>query len=409
MCLAASRYSSGSGGRSDSSVSSARRTVVCGSPSSPACQPRGEVAPHLRQVHLAGRGSPQLAVQRVRQARHQRAGGALDGDQTHLLGGGEVLAPHQVGKHVHVDRFVLRQRVDHQCDRRHQPVQLVANQIAHALRDRDVTVPDPHPGHLADPARGHLILDQPLQEQGVAAGEPPEPLRAARVDRTVQGRPRPSVRAASGDNGSRSRRASSPSFHNAFTASGSVPPVRTVTTRRASRVCASWCTTCAENSSSRWASSTPSTSRPPRCWATSELITRRTLGTGSETSSTEGRGEGAQRNRPGRSRPDHPVRPGAGSGGLTQQFSRESRLANARRTGYHHTREIADPAQRPAQGREFTVPPGQRITADHAPTITLSGARDLRNAVRAPNQLRVAGHPCGRPRSHRGGRRAPRR
>ena len=378
VCLAASRYSSGSGGRSDSSVSSARRTVVWGSLSA---RPASRVARSPRTFDryispaVARRNSPYSGCARRAISVPVRA---LDGDQAHLLGGGEVLAPHQVGKHVDVDRFVLRQRVHHQRDLGHQPVQLVADQIAHALRDGDVAVPDPHPGHLADPARGHLILDQPLQEQGVAAGEPPEPLRAARVDRTVQGSPRPSCAHASADNGSRSRRASRPSFHNAFTASGSVTAgadrhheaglagLRQLVHDVRRELVEQVCVVDAEDEPTATLLGDKRIDHPPHA--------RHGLGDIGR-SVDEGRGEGAQRNRAGRSRPDHPGRSGARRGGLAQQLSRESRLANARRTGDHHTREIADPAQRPAQGHEFAVPPGQRITADHAPTITLSGAR----------------------------------
>ena len=44
----------------------------------------GQFTAHLRQVHLTGGRAAQLAEQRVREPRHQRAAGALDGDQVHL-------------------------------------------------------------------------------------------------------------------------------------------------------------------------------------------------------------------------------------------------------------------------------------------------------------------------------------
>ncbi|BCQ08834.1 hypothetical protein JMUB5695_02273 [Mycobacterium heckeshornense] len=92
-------------------------------------------------------------------------------------------------------------------------------------------------------------------------------------------------RVAAADSGSRSSRVSSSSFHNAVTASGSSAPVRTVTTSRAPRVDANWCTTCADNPSRRCASSTPISTWPRCCCATKVLISRRTLGNGSAIAS----------------------------------------------------------------------------------------------------------------------------
>ena len=153
VCLAASRYSSGSAGRSDSSVSSARRTVVWGSPSS---RPASRVARSPRTFDryispaVARRNSPYsgcarraISVPVLRSTVIRRICSAV----------ARCSRPTRSASTSTSMRFVLRQRVDDQCDCRHQPVQLVAHQIAHALRDRDVTVPDPHPGHLADPAR----------------------------------------------------------------------------------------------------------------------------------------------------------------------------------------------------------------------------------------------------------------
>jgi hypothetical protein len=62
----------------------------------------------------------------------------------------------------------------------------------------------------------------------------------------------------------RSRRRVRPSFQSAITGSGAGSPVRTVATTTAMPRIASWCTRAAEASSSRWASSTPSSSGCPR-------------------------------------------------------------------------------------------------------------------------------------------------
>lgn len=67
------------------------------------------------------------------------------------------------------------------------------------------------------------------------------------------------VAVSSWDSGCSSSRGRCPSFHNAVTASGAVSPVRSVSTTLAARRSTSWCTTTADSSSNRCASSTPTT------------------------------------------------------------------------------------------------------------------------------------------------------
>ena len=113
---AASTNSSGSGARSDSSVSSALRTVDCMSASGLSPSPSASL-PRIRgQVHLACAGPPEFTEQRVRQPGHPLVAGALDGDQVHLLGDLQVGALGHFAQHVDGQRLALRQRVDHQGD-----------------------------------------------------------------------------------------------------------------------------------------------------------------------------------------------------------------------------------------------------------------------------------------------------
>ena len=91
--------------------------------------------------------------------------------------------------HSSVDgqRFALRQGVDDQRHLRGEFVQLPADHVADALRYRDVAVPHPDTGNHPHPARGHLVLDELVQEQRVPAGEFPEPSRTAGVDDATEG------------------------------------------------------------------------------------------------------------------------------------------------------------------------------------------------------------------------------
>ena len=75
------RHSCGSGGRSDSSASRARRTVACESASASLASRCANVAADLRQVHFAGAGPAKFAVQRMREPGHEFTAGALDRDQ----------------------------------------------------------------------------------------------------------------------------------------------------------------------------------------------------------------------------------------------------------------------------------------------------------------------------------------
>jgi hypothetical protein len=123
------------------------------------------------------------------------------------------------------------------------------------------------PSHSHTPATrrirtgGHLILDELLDEQGVAAGQPPEPLGTLGIDGALQDllddragcRRRQRLEVQPVEQLVLPQRGDGVGF---------AGPVRTVTTSRASRVCANWCTTCAEKPSSRCASSTPITTRP---------------------------------------------------------------------------------------------------------------------------------------------------
>lgn len=116
---------------------------------------------------------------------------ALDGDQVHLLGGLQMLAAHHIGEQIGVQRLALRQAVDHQSEFGRELVQLIAHQVAHALRNGHTAVPDPHPSYRPEVAGGDLVLDQLLQEQRVATGQLPEALCAARIHRTVEDGLRP--------------------------------------------------------------------------------------------------------------------------------------------------------------------------------------------------------------------------
>ena len=149
-------------------------------------QQPGQLPAQLRAVHLPGRRAAQFTEERVGEPRQQPAPGALDAHQVQPLGGLEVLARHEFEQHVEVQRLAQGQGVQHQRLFGRQLVEPVAHQVAHALRHRDVTVPQPHPGDAADPAGGHLILDELLDEQSVAAGQPPEPLGALGIDRALQ-------------------------------------------------------------------------------------------------------------------------------------------------------------------------------------------------------------------------------
>ena len=352
VCRAASRYSSGSGARSDSQHQQARGGPWPADRDRPVRDSRrGQFTPHLRQVKLAGRGSPQLAEQRVSEPRHQRAAGALDGDQMHGVGGLELFAPDQVGQHVDLERLALRQRVDHAGELGRQPVQLAADQIAHALRHGDVTVPDPEPGRLADPVRRHLVPDQLLQVQRIAAGELARTACALRASIGPSSTPSTIERVASsvttgpGRAGPAGRPSTTPSRRRAR-----LLPVRTVTTSRASRVCARWCTTCAENPSSRCASSTPMKSRPRPLPADERIDhpahARRGLGTPHRLAPSVvvnapngiGRADAV---------PTTQLVVHARGGGLAQQLTRESRLAHARRPGDHHARDTCRPRSAP--------------------------------------------------------------
>ena len=99
----------------------------------------------------------------------------------------EVASPHQIAQHVDGQRFALRQGVDDERHLRGEFAQLPADHVADALRHRDVAVPHPDTGHHPHPARGHLVLDELVQEQRVPAGEFPEPSGAAGVHDATEG------------------------------------------------------------------------------------------------------------------------------------------------------------------------------------------------------------------------------
>jgi hypothetical protein len=150
-------------------------------------EPAGQLPAQAGQVHLAGGRPAQFAVERVCQPGGQPRRRPLDVDQPHLLGRLEVAALRQIAKHVDVQRLALREQVDHEGRSGGEAAELAADHVGDALGDGHIAIPHPHPGHLADAARRHLVLEQLQQIQRVPAGELPEPPRRAAVHRPLQG------------------------------------------------------------------------------------------------------------------------------------------------------------------------------------------------------------------------------
>ena len=156
------------------------------------------------------------------------------------FGGCQVAAAHQIAQHVNGQRLTLGQGVDH-----HRPSSGSADPSDARPCPTGSTRPrrrrptsTPRPVSASDPS-GYLIGQQLAQEQErsrrSACANRPE-LRASSGPSSAFSI---TSRVAEADSGSRSRRATSPSFHNAVTASGSSLPVRVVITSRAPPDCAS--------------------------------------------------------------------------------------------------------------------------------------------------------------------------
>ena len=294
----------------------------------------GQLPAQLRQVHLPGRGPAQFAEQRVGQ-RWRAAGRPTRStrDQMHLLGGLQILPrrPAPEGRRDPAARTATARRATSACSGGSRSSRLPTRSLMFCETATS-------PSQIQTPATRRIrpAATWSLTNCWMNSALPPvsrqNRLRAAGVHRPAQAWPRPLARVRSGDSGSRSSRASSPSRHNALTASGSPAPVRTVTTRRASRV---------------WASLVHDVRGEPveqmgvidtDQHSALTLLCDKGIDHPTHTGRRFGErhrrvptGEGAQRNRPRRGRAHDPVGPGPRRRGLGEQLASQSRLADTRR------------------------------------------------------------------------------